>query len=247
MLERQQEKLPLFPLYGYLPIAASCFRAFPIPYYERKDSLWLMEIGLFWRGIGIGFAIAAPVGPIGMLCIQQTLVRGRWFGLVAGLGAASADAIYGCIAAFGLGAISSLVVSGDFWLRLGGGLFLCYLGIKTFMAPAISVAAIATSNPTATLPFTYATTFGLTLTNPATIILFSGIFAGLGATQIPQGIGAIFLVFGVFCGSAMWWFLLSSSVGLLHGNLSSQLSRQLNRLCGVIFLVFGAIALTTVP
>src|SRR4030095_1284897 len=93
-----------------------------------------MEVNLFLRGLGIGFCIAAPVGPIGVLCIRRTLADGRMAGLVSGLGAAVADAIYGAIAAFGLTAISDTLVAQQTWLRLGGGVFLIFLGTKTFLA-----------------------------------------------------------------------------------------------------------------
>ena len=100
-----------------------------------------MDIGLFGRGLGIGFAIAAPVGPIGLLCIQRTLNDGRVTGLVSGLGAATADAVYGCIAAFGLVLVSAFLIEHQFWLGIVGGLFLCYLAVRTFLAPPADEAA----------------------------------------------------------------------------------------------------------
>src|SRR6266700_7912000 len=93
-----------------------------------------MDQSFFLRGVAIGFSIAAPVGPIGVLCIRRTLTRGRLCGFASGLGAATADAVYGCVAGFGLTAVSNLMVSQQTWLRLIGGLFLCYLGVKTFFA-----------------------------------------------------------------------------------------------------------------
>ena len=96
----------------------------------------------FLRGLVIGFSIAAPVGPIGVLCIRRTLAEGRMSGLVSGLGAATADAIYGGIAGFGLTVVSNILISQQVWLRIIGGLFLCYLGGKTFLAkPAPQVAS----------------------------------------------------------------------------------------------------------
>ena len=101
-----------------------------------------MDPSFFLRGIAIGFSIAAPVGPIGVLCIRRTLAQGRLCGFASGLGAATADAVYGCVAGFGLTAVSNLLVSQQTWLRLIGGLFLCYLGVKSFFAsPAQSAAA----------------------------------------------------------------------------------------------------------
>src|SRR5438874_12570895 len=92
-----------------------------------------MDPGIFVRGLILGFSIAAPVGPIGVLCIRRSMAEGRVVGLVSGLGAATADAIYGAVAAFGLTFVSALLVSQQLWLRIIGGAFLCYLGIKTFL------------------------------------------------------------------------------------------------------------------
>jgi threonine/homoserine/homoserine lactone efflux protein len=136
-----------------------------------------MDIIFLLKGLLIGFSIAAPVGPIGVLCIRRTLTEGRLTGLLSGLGAATADACYGCIAGFGLTVISSLLIRQQFWLSLIGGLFLCYLGGKTFLAKP----AETTSEPASTsFVGAYASTLFLTLTNPATILSFVAIFAGLG-------------------------------------------------------------------
>jgi len=159
-----------------------------------------MDHGFFLRGVAIGFSIAAPVGPVGVLCIRRTLAEGRLCGLASGFGAATADAVYGCVAGFGLTAVSDLLVSQQFWLRLTGGLFLCYLGVKSFFARPSQSAAAPKSGA---LAGAYASTFLLTLTNPMTILSFAGVFAGLGfgggATDYA---GAALLVSGVFLGSA---------------------------------------------
>jgi len=136
-----------------------------------------MEFTFWLSGLAIGFSIAAPVGPIGVLCVRRTLVEGRTSGFVSGLGAASADAIYGSIAAFGLTLISNFLITQQVWLRLIGGLFLCCLGLKTLLAKPAEQAATAKGNG---LIGAYVSTFFLTLTNPMTIISFAAIFAGLG-------------------------------------------------------------------
>jgi LysE type translocator len=128
-------------------------------------------VPLFLRGLVIGFSIAAPVGPIGVLCIRRTLADGRAAGFFSGLGAATADALYGAVAAFGLTAISSVLIGQATWLRLGGGLFLCYLGIKTFLARP---AAEATPARATGLIGAYVSTLLLTLANPTTILSFVG-------------------------------------------------------------------------
>jgi threonine/homoserine/homoserine lactone efflux protein len=200
-----------------------------------------MDYGLFFRGLVIGFSIAAPVGPIGILCIRRTLSDGRSLGLVSGLGAATADALYGCVAGFGLTFISGLLIDQQMWLRLFGGLFLCYLGVKTlFSKPAEQAAKIGGSG----LLGAYASTFLLTVTNPLTILSFAAIFAGLGlANTSGNYASAMMLVLGVFLGSASWWLLLSGGVGLFRDRFNTQGLLWVNRISGVIITIFGMIAL----
>jgi threonine/homoserine/homoserine lactone efflux protein len=200
-----------------------------------------MDIGILLRGGLIGLSIAAPVGPIGVLCIRRTLAEGRVAGLVSGLGAATADALYGCIAGFGLTVISSLLVSQQAWLRLVGGLFLGYLGVKTLLArPAQQAAAVKDRS----LLGTYASTFLLTLTNPMTILSFAAIFAGLGLGQTHGDyVSAGLLVLGVFLGSASWWLLLSGSVGVFRAKFPASGLLWVNRISGIIILGFGIVAL----
>ena len=192
----------------------------------------------------IGFSIAAPVGPIGVLCIRRTLAEGWAYGLVSGLGAASADAIYGSIAGFGLAFISNFLVSQQVWLRLVGGVFLCFLGLKTLLARP---AEQASSGKGKGLLAAYASTFFLTLTNPITIISFAAIFAGLGlAAARGNYASAGVLVLGVFLGSAAWWLLLSSGVGILRARFKPDLLRWVNRISGAIIIAFGIIALLSI-
>lgn len=200
-----------------------------------------MDYSLFFRGLVIGFSIAAPVGSIGVLCIRRTLADGQVSGLVSGLGAATADAMYGCVAGFGLTFISSVLIDQQMWLRLFGGLFLCYLGIKTlFSKPTEQVANTGGSE----LLGAYASTFLLTVTNPLTILSFAAIFAGLGLATASGSYGsALILVLGVFLGSALWWLLLSGGVGLFRDKFNSQGLLWVNRISGAIITVFGMIAL----
>ena len=142
-----------------------------------------MDVTFLLRGLVIGFSIAAPVGPIGALCMRRTLTEGRAFGLVSGLGAASADAIYGCIAGFGLTFVSAFLVGHQLWLRLLGGAFLCYLGVKTLLTKPTEEGATAKGK---TLIGAYGSTFLLTLTNPMTILSFAAVFAGLGLAGSSQ-------------------------------------------------------------
>jgi threonine/homoserine/homoserine lactone efflux protein len=199
-----------------------------------------MDFGLFVRGLVIGFSIAAPVGPIGILCIRRTLADGRAAGFLSGLGAATADALYGCVAGFGLTVISGFLVGQRFWIQLIGGVFLLALGTRTLRsAPADRAAAASGAGLTAS----YASTLLLTLTNPMTILSFAGIFAALGVADTGGDLSAAaLLVLGVFLGSAAWWLLLSGGVGLLREKVSAGMLGWTNRLSGVILMAFGIVA-----
>jgi threonine/homoserine/homoserine lactone efflux protein len=202
-----------------------------------------MSVGLFFKGVVIGFAIAAPVGPIGVLCIRRTLAEGRVSGLVSGLGAATADALYGAVAALGLTFVAEFLMGGESWLRLVGGAFLVFLGVRTFVArPAERTAPAARSG----LPGAYASTLFLTLTNPTTILSFAAIFAGLGAAGETNGeaLSAMSLVLGVFLGSAAWWFVLSGVTSLFRTRLSIRGLRWVNRISGTVIAAFGVLAVS---
>lgn len=202
-----------------------------------------MEPSFFAKGLIIGFSIAAPVGPIGILCIQRTMARGRVAGIATGMGAATADAIYGCIAGFGLSFISRFLVEQQMWLKLGGGVFLGYLGLRTILARP-EEKTIASGNQG--LLSDYLTTFFLTLTNPMTILSFTAIFAGLGLATGTDGYSAaLTLVAGVFLGSASWWLLLTSGVGLLRSRPGPAFRTWINRISGTVLIVFAFIALAS--
>jgi threonine/homoserine/homoserine lactone efflux protein len=198
---------------------------------------------LLLRGFILGFSIAAPVGPIGVLCIRRS-VRDGWFaGLVSGLGAATADMLYGSVAAFGLKAVSDFMINGQAWLRGFGGFFLIYLGLRTLTsAPDPGSTAERDDGRFAN----YASTFMLTLTNPMTILSFAAIFA----TIIPADaelttLKSLHMVAGVFLGSVTWWTILSVSVGLLRGRLSDRLNHWIQWSSGGVIILFGLAALIT--
>jgi len=203
-----------------------------------------MELGLILRGIAIGFSIAAPVGPIGVLCIRRTLAEGRVVGLATGLGAATADAIYGCMAAFGLTALTDRLVGAGMWIRLVGGAFLLYLGLRTLLAKPGERAAAASG---VGLVAAYASTFVLTLTNPMTILSFLAVFAalGLGSTH-PEPLAAVSLVLGVFLGSALWWLGLSAVVSMLRSRFDARGLRWVNIGSGIVIVAFAVVALVGV-
>ena len=191
------------------------------------------------KGLVIGFSIAAPVGPIGLLCLRCTLTHGRLNGFLCGLGAATADACYGAVAALGLSAVSSFLLGMQPWFQLGGGLFLVWLGIATLRARPS--AQRSTAPAPGALIAGYFSTLALTLTNPMTILSFLGIFAGLGlGASTAGGAGAAgWLVLGVFLGSAAWWFVLSTAASWLGRRLQHGGLRALNVASGLIITVFG--------
>lgn len=202
-----------------------------------------MDPLLFFRGIVIGFSLAAPVGPIGVLTIRRTLAHGRLTGFVSGLGTATADALYGLIGALGLTSLTALLTSQAGWLGLIGGAFLCYLGVRTFVARPASVGEGGESKALG-LASAYASALALTLTNPATILAFAVIFAGLNTdVAAASTTAAVVVVGGVFVGSALWWLVLSTVTGWLRGRLNAAALVWVNRVSGVIILGFGIFAL----
>ncbi|WP_261303745.1 LysE/ArgO family amino acid transporter [Paenibacillus andongensis] len=193
------------------------------------------------KGILLGLSIAAPVGPIGILCIRRTITLGRLHGFLSGLGAASADAFYGFIAGFGLTLITSFLLDQKSLLQAVGGLFLCYLGVRTFRSKPSANAAKASGN---TLFRSYLSTLMLTITNPMTIMSFLGAFAGLGMGDSQTGIAsAVVLVIGVFVGSALWWLALSLVIGMFRDRIHVSALGWINRISGVILSVFGLVAI----
>jgi threonine/homoserine/homoserine lactone efflux protein len=202
-----------------------------------------MDLSFFPRGVLIGLSVAAPVGPMALLCIRRTLAFGRTAGLVSGVGVATADAFYGSIAAFGLTSVSSLLLDLQGIVRFVGGIFLCYLGWKIFRTKAGAVSANADEGG-ARHAGAFLSTLGLTLTNPATILSFAAIFSGFGIVgKDASTTSAIALVAGVFCGSTLWWLILTTGTGRLRGWLDSARLTLLNRGSGAAIGLFGLLAL----
>ncbi len=206
---------------------------------HSREIKWISHF--LQRGLIIGFSIAAPVGPISLLCVRRTLAEGRLSGIVSGLGAATADALFGCVAGFGLTIISNILIDQQTWLRLIGGLFLCYLGIKTLLARPAKQAGVAGGNG---LIGAYASTLFLTLTNPMTILSFAAFFAGTGLSNTGGSfMSAGALVLGVFIGSTLWWLILSGGVGVFREKFDQQGLQWVNRISGAIITGFGLVAL----
>ena len=186
----------------------------------------------------VGFSIAAPVGPIGVLCIKKTLNEGQAQGFVTGLGAATADAFYGFVAAFGITFITTALVDNHQVLALFGGFFLLYLGVKTFTSKPVGEAAETTSTG---LVGTYLSTFLLTIANPLTIVYFTAMFASIGVGS--GGSASGLFVFGVFSGSVLWWFVLVFGVSVLKTRFDSRVVGVLNKGSGLLIMGFGIMCL----
>lgn len=199
-----------------------------------------MSVFLFGKGILLGLAIAAPLGPIGALCISRTLERGFWAGVAGGLGTALADGAYALMAAAGFAAFALLLDTISIPLQIVGGAFLLWLGWTSFRPrPPVTAATVGARDLLATT----ISTFFLTITNPATILSFAAIFAGLGLAGTGDRWSAALLVLGVFAGSMLWWFFLSGLVAMLHHRLPPSFSVWVSRISGVVLIGFGVAAL----
>lgn len=190
----------------------------------------------FLKGVAAGLLIAAPVGPVGVLCVHRTLAWGRVHGLLSGLGAAVADALFAVVAAYGLSFVSEFLLTHQKWLRLGGGILLLLLGIQHLLSkpPAPDV-----KEPRRSLLGDMASAFVLTVTNPITIISFLGVFAALGVTAQTMHNDANVLVAGVFTGSALWWLVLSGGVGFARKAVESLYLRRVHFVSGGLLIIFG--------
>ena len=200
-----------------------------------------MDTSLAVRGLIVGFTIAAAVGPISLLVIRRTLAHGRVYGLASGLGVATADASYGGIAAFGLTAVSSVLISGRVALGLIGGLIIVWLGIRTIRARP---GEVATTDERPGLVAALGSIYGLTMTNPMTILAFGAVFASMGfAAGATTFADAALLTLGVWAGSALWWVVLTTVVSWLRGRLGTNGLVWINRLSGSALVAFGLVAM----
>ena len=196
---------------------------------------------LFGKGLVLGLSIAAPVGPMALLCLRTTLAYGFVPGLMGGLGVAAGDAFYASIAAFGLQAAAVLLTGQSLWLGLLGGLYLVWFGIATMRQPLPQAAA---GEGTRQGLRTFVTTFLLTLANPPTVMIFAAMFASLGLVEAQAGTAtALAVVAGVTLGSAGWWVLFAAVVDRMRGRLHGPLFLWVNRISGAALAGFGLWAL----
>jgi threonine/homoserine/homoserine lactone efflux protein len=209
----------------------------------------MYDLVLVSSGIIIGLVVAAPIGPVNLICIRRTLAYGPLNGFFSGLGAALGDGVFAVVTAFGLTAISQLIEGYSTPLRLIGGLMLLGFGIHIFNSDVSllgdSDGAQARDNGSASLVRTIASTFALTITNPATLFGFAALFTGLGSLAGGEAtfLDAALTVIGVIAGSTVWWFTLTTIVGILHRHIDAGVMRNINHVFGVAVTGFGVIVL----
>ncbi len=202
-----------------------------------------MEPIVFVKGLIIGFALAVPIGPAGVLCIRKTLAEGRAYGLMIGLGAATADAFYSGVAAFGLTYISDIIASQHLWLRLGGGGLLLILGVRTLRAHRTDHVSSSTGKG---LFGSYISTVVLGLTNPVTMVAFLGVFAAFGLGQRLFDLSSSVPVLGVFIGSFLWFVTLGYIASVFRKKLRTSGLTWVNRIAGILLILSGVAALVSV-
>lgn len=203
-----------------------------------------MSAEIFWKAALIGFSIAAPVGPIGLLCMQRSLLHGAWIGFLSGLGAATADAMYGALGAFGVAAVTQYFVAAAVPLTVFGALFLGWMGVGLWRAatPQKAVPMSAEGSAIGNLR-AFLSVFALTAANPMTILSFVAVFAAIAGRAEPDGGVASVMVAGVFAGSAAWWLLLALSVAALRHRLPAGAMRLINRFSGLCLIAFAVFQL----
>jgi threonine/homoserine/homoserine lactone efflux protein len=198
-----------------------------------------LNLELLVKGMAVGFAIAAPVGPIGLLCIQRALVGGWLSGLASGLGAAAADTVYGSIAAFGLTLVENFLLDHRYFIAIIGGILLCLLGVRVWFKKPTTVAA-RVNNSARGLVGDFFGTFMLTLANPTTVLSFIAIFAAINTSAASDSYGAAgTLVLGVFGGSAAWWLCLALGIGVIRHRMDAPVLLWVGRASGALVIGFG--------
>jgi threonine/homoserine/homoserine lactone efflux protein len=197
-----------------------------------------MPFAFLLKGILVGIVIAVPVGPVGVLCVRRTIFQGRLLGLLSGIGAATADLLFGVVAGFGLTVVQQWLLDYQDWLRAGGGLFLLWIGAAALRKRELSAAETSRSGEDFVQAFL--STFLLTITNPITILAFLGVFAAVGFSggeaTLPNG---LMLIAGVGAGSLLWWLGIAFGAGLFRGRLDEKHLLWINRGSGAILILSG--------
>jgi threonine/homoserine/homoserine lactone efflux protein len=204
------------------------------------DYLWLIL-----SGVGMGLVAAIPIGPVNIICIRRTFTFGPVNGFVSGLGGALGDGIFAAISGFGLSWAAQLIQGYAVWIELVGGAMMVLFGWHAIKAglPPDRMEAETPPDPEKSrgLFRAIASTFALTITNPATLLFFTGMFAGVGSLAGSSGnfADAGLIVLGVMLGSAGWWLVLTTFIGLFHARIDGDRVLAINRVCGFLVAVFG--------
>ena len=196
---------------------------------------------IFLKGLLIGFVIAIPLGPTGLLCINRGLAGGAVYGLLSWLGVATGDALAGGITALGLTFVSNFFFEQHGWLHVVVGLFFCYFGFRIFIARPIRPVAIVREGK---LLGGYTSTLFLTVTNPITFASFFGIYAGWGV-KILRGeyYSAALLAVAIFIGTALWWLVLGAALAFCRKRFSDSVLRGIDLVSGAVIVGFGFVLL----
>ncbi|MDA5193162.1 LysE family translocator [Govanella unica] len=195
----------------------------------------------FWflvAGIAIGLAVAAPIGPVNIICIQKTIRNGFWGAFVVGLGAAVGDTIFGAMAAFGLTTIQSVLVQFESWLAVIGCLVLVGMGVLAWRSHPHLTQSVQTPRDIAHAALA---TFVLTITNPITALGFVALFTSAGLTRDASSGDAATIVLGVFLGSALWWLFICRVAHSIRERLSDSHLLRINRASAVLIWIFAAL------
>ncbi len=202
-----------------------------------------MDIGLFLKGIAIGIGASAPLGPIGVICIQRTLNKGRLSGFVSGLGAALADSFYAIIAGLGLSIIVNFIKEQQIYFEIVGVALLFFIGLRIFYAnPAKQLRRQKQKG--SNLFSDFFSILALTISNPMAVFLFLALFAGLGLVDEQGGMfSTLQIVIGVFSGAAAWWFTLSTLVNLFREKFRLRRLWWINKIAGLAIFLFGVFAI----
>jgi threonine/homoserine/homoserine lactone efflux protein len=197
-----------------------------------------MDLELPIRGLAVGLIIAAPVGPVNVLCIQRTIEKGWKSGIVSGLGAALADTLYGAVAAFSISLVIQFLIREESLIRLVGGVLLMGIGAVYYRKPPKPIQAVQVRSSAHS---DFISTLFLTLTNPTTVLSFLAVLAILGLGSQRQRWQTSSLVAGIFCGSMLWWTILASAANLLRGRITDGSMRWMNRVAGIAIGGFGLV------
>lgn len=203
----------------------------------------LVDVGLLIKGLVVGFVVAAPAGPIAVLCLHRSIEEGHLSGIATGLGAALGDTVFGALALFGVGYVAGFIASEQVWVRLGGGLVLIALGITTFLRRPRPGAFVEDH---ITLIGAFAGAFALTLANPITILAFLAIFSAIGVEQLAgQRVDEVTLIAGILAGATAWWMLLAVGAALFRDRFTEKGLIWVTRVSGLIIVGFGVAALVS--